>query len=151
MASLTSTQYPFVARVIDGIADFIGRQGRCLAASRELDALTPGEVSSIARDLKLSNSSLRELAAQERQPDLLTRMLASLKKTMPPSGDPLTRDMEAVCSLCRNKGRCNRELATGRAADNYQSFCPNAFNLDALPTKDTFAMDYRRVLLGHHL
>ena len=152
MASLTNTQYPFVAWVIDGVAGFIARQSRRLASSRELDALTPAEVSSIARDLKVSKSSLRELAAQEREPHLLTRMLASLNKTMPPSGDVLTRDMETVCSLCQSKGRCNRELSTGTAAGNYKSFCPNAFNLDLLPEKvASFASDHRRMLLGHHI
>src|SRR5215213_9463188 len=105
MASLTNTQYPFVTWVIDGVANFIGRQARRFASSRELDALTSDEVASIARDLKLSKSSLRELAAQEREPHLLTRMLAALSKTMPPSGDVLTRDMQAVCSLCQSKGR----------------------------------------------
>jgi len=151
MASLTNTQYPFVSWVIDGVANFIARQSRRLASSRELDALTPAEVSSIARDLKVSKSSLRELAAQEREPHLLVRMLGSLHKKMPSSGDVLTRDMQAVCSLCGSKGRCNRELATGTAAANYRKFCPNAFNLDLLPRKDTFASDYRRLLLGHHL
>ena len=145
MASLAITQYPFVAWVIDGVADFIGRQRRRFTASRELDALTPAEMSSIARDLKLSRSSLRELAAQEKgEPHLLVRMLRSLHKKMPPSGDVLTRDMQAVCSLCGSKGRCNRELATGTAAANYRKFCPNTFNLDLLPEKDSsFASDHR--------
>ena len=152
MASLAKTEYPFVAWVIDGVTNFIGRQRRQLAASRELDALTPAEMSSIASDLKLSKSALRKLAAQQREPQLLVRMLASLNKKMPPSGDVLTRDMQGVCSLCGSKGRCNRELATGTAAANYRKFCPNAFNLDLLPEKDaSFASDHRRMLLGHHV
>jgi len=153
MANLAKPEYPFVAWVIDGVADFIGRQRRRLASSQELDALTPAEMSSIARDLKLSKSSLRELAAQEKgEPQLLVRMLASLHKTMPPSGDLLARDMQAVCSLCRSKGQCNRELSTGTAAVNYGKFCPNAFNLDLLPPKEaSFASDHRRMLPGHHV
>ena len=150
MASLANTEYPFVTWVIDGVADFIGRQRRRFASSRELDALTPAEVSSIARDLKLSKSSLRELTARELEPHLLVRMLASLHKTMPPSGDVLGRDMQAVCSLCRSKGRCNRELATGTAAANYRKFCPNAFNLDLLPRKESsLAADYRTPVACH--
>jgi hypothetical protein len=95
---------------------------------------------------------LRELAAQEREPHLLIRMLASLQKVMPPSGDVLARDMQAVCSLCRSKGRCNRELATGTAAANYGDFCPNAFNLDLVPRKEApLVSDYRRLLRGHHI
>jgi hypothetical protein len=150
MASLAHTEYPFVTRVVEGLADFIGRQRRRLAASREFDALTPTEVSSIARDLKLSKSSLRELAAQDREPLQLVRMLSALNKIMPPAGDLLTRDMQAVCSLCRSKGRCNRELTTGTAAANYRKFCPNAYNLDLLARqKASFASGYRPPLVYH--
>ena len=150
MASLENTDHPFVAWAIEGLADFIGRQRRRWATAREFDGLTAAEVSSIARDLKLSKSSLRELAAQTREPHLLVRMLASLNRIMPPSGDVLTRDMQAVCSLCRNKGRCNRELATGTASGNYNKFCPNAFNLDLLPRKvSSYAPDYQSPLAYH--
>jgi hypothetical protein len=150
MASLAHTEYPFVTWVIDGVTDFMSRQRRRLAASREFDALTPTEVSSIARDLKLSKSSLRELVAQDREPLQLVRMLSALHKTMPPAGDLLTRDMQAVCSLCRSKGRCNRELASGTAAANYTKFCPNAFNLDLLAgQKASFASGYRPPLVYH--
>ena len=150
MTSLANTEYPFVTWITEGIADFIGRQRRRWASSREFDALTPSEVSSIARDLKLSKSSLRELAAQDREPLQLVRMLAALQKIMPPAGDLLTRDMQAVCSLCRSKGRCNRELATGSAAANYKKFCPNAFNLDLLARKEaSFASACRSPLVYH--
>ena len=152
MASLANTQYPFVTWLIDGAADFIARRRRRLASSRELDAMTPAEMSSIARDLKVSKSSLRELAAQDGQPDLLVRMLGALNKRMPPAGDLLTRDMQAVCSLCRSKGRCNRALSTGSAAANYKKFCPNAFNLDLLAENAaSFASVHRPMLLGDHL
>jgi hypothetical protein len=150
MASLANTEYPFVTWALSGLADFIGRQRRRLAAAREFDALSPAEVSSIAADLKLSKSALRQLAAQDGAPELLVRMLASLNKTTPPSGDLLTRDMQAVCSLCRNKGRCNRELSTGTGASNYKEFCPNAFNLDLLPRKaPSLSPDYRSQLVYH--
>ena len=151
MASLANNEYPFVAWLIGGVADFIDRQRRRLASARELDALTPAEMSSIARDLKLSKSTLRELAARGGEPHLLVRMLGALHKKMPPAGDLMTRDMQAVCSLCRNKGRCNRELATGSAASNYRKFCPNAFNLDLLPRKDSVLASGYRSLLVHHV
>ena len=148
MANVANTEYPFVTRVIDGMADFIGQTRRRWASTREFEALAPAEVSSIARDLKLSKSSLRELATKDREPHLLVRMLGALNKKMPPAGDLLTRDMQAVCSLCRSKGRCNRELSSGTAPATYQEFCPNAFNLDLLARNDP---DHRRMLLGHHV
>ena len=148
MANVANTEYPFVTRVIDGMADFIGQTRRRWASAREFEALAPAEVSSIARDLKLSKSSLRELATKDWEPQLLVQMLGALNKKMPPAGDLLTRDMQAVCSLCRSKGRCNRELSSGTARANYQQFCPNAFNLDLLAGN---LPDYRRVPLVHHV
>jgi hypothetical protein len=150
MASLAKTEYPFVSWVMEGVADFITRQRRRMASWREFDALTPAEVSSIARDLKLSKSSLRELAAQDQQPLPLVRMLAALHKIMPPAGDLLARDMQATCSLCHSKKRCNRELASRTAAANYREFCPNAFNLDLLARNDaSFGSGYRAPVAYH--
>jgi hypothetical protein len=150
MASLAKTEYPFVSWVVEGVADFITRQRRRLASSREFDALTPAEVSSIARDLKLSKSSLRDLAAQDGEPLPLVRMLAALHKVMPPAGDLLARDMQATCSLCHSKKRCNRELASRTAGANYRKFCPNAYNLDLLPrTASSFTPRYREPVAYH--
>ena len=129
-----AAEYPFVSWAMKSVADLVVRYRRKRAAFRELAALGPGEVAAIARDLKLSEASLRELATREKgTPLLLVRMLAALNKTMPPSADPLSRDMETVCGSCRNTRRCNRELASRTALKNYGKFCPNAYNLDFLP------------------
>lgn len=44
----------------------------------------------------------------------------------------LLRDIERVCTLCRNTRRCHREQAAGTAADSCHAFCPNAGTLDDL-------------------
>jgi hypothetical protein len=40
--------------------------------------------------------------------------------------------MERVCSLCHQKGQCDRELADGTAAENYHGYCGNASTLESL-------------------
>ena len=104
-----AAEYPFVSWAMKSVADFVVRYRRKRAAFRELATREKGT------------------------PVLLVRMLAALSKTMPPSADPLSRDMEIVCGACRNRRRCNRELASRTALKNYGKFCPNAYNLDFLP------------------
>ena len=40
----------------------------------------------------------------------------------------LLRDMERVCTLCRHKRQCDRELAAGTATEHYEGYCPNALH-----------------------
>src|SRR5262249_59502481 len=42
------------------------------------------------------------------------------------------RDLQRLCIVCGQKGRCQHELAQGTAADHFREFCPNAYTLDAL-------------------
>jgi hypothetical protein len=65
----------------------------------------------------------------------LGRMLTSLKikpKAVRRSYPELVGSLEAACAGCRERSRCNAELAQGTAADTYQEFCPNAQRLNAL-------------------
>ena len=54
--------------------------------------------------------------------------VADLARTEP----LLVRDMQRVCSLCRDKAHCNGELDDGTAAQHYRDYCPNAPSIDAL-------------------
>jgi hypothetical protein len=42
------------------------------------------------------------------------------------------RDLQRLCVVCSQKGRCEHELAKGTASEHFREFCPNAFTLDAL-------------------
>jgi hypothetical protein len=44
--------------------------------------------------------------------------------------------MERVCSLCNQKGQCDRDLAHGTAAENYHGYCGNAATLESLDRAD---------------
>ena len=47
--------------------------------------------------------------------------------------EPLVlRDMERVCAMCANKRPCDRELAAGTSAADYEEYCPNAPTIDSL-------------------
>jgi hypothetical protein len=42
------------------------------------------------------------------------------------------RDMERVCALCADKGKCERDLAAGTAAEHYKGYCLNAPTIEVL-------------------
>jgi hypothetical protein len=63
---------------------------------------------------------------------LLPHMMQALN--LDPEATPLgvLRDLQRVCSLCKNKSECACELARGSADTTYAEFCPNADTLRAL-------------------
>jgi hypothetical protein len=47
--------------------------------------------------------------------------------------EPLVlRDMERVCTLCKDKPRCRDDLAAGTAERHYEDYCLNAPTIDHL-------------------
>jgi hypothetical protein len=95
----------------------------------------PDEVANIARDLRLSPSELVILARNgSNAADLLQDLLnvLGLDKNAIENDEPLVmRDLERLCTTCREKRRCRLDLANG-VADNFRDYCPNAFTLGAL-------------------
>jgi hypothetical protein len=136
MAKVKQLQYPTVDWIIETVDDFIDQQRHRRAALREFDALGAAEASAIARDLGVTETELRALAVHEDGiPKLLEGMLSALKITsedFQAADRCLTRDMQSLCSVCNSKSRCRRELAGGRAAATFRTFCPNASNLEML-------------------
>lgn len=90
----------------------------------------------IARDLRVSPDELDRLVAAgphsaDEMPEMLKVLgidLENLMRTEP----LLVRDMQRVCSLCRDKAHCHSELAADTAAEHYREYCPNAPTIDAL-------------------
>jgi hypothetical protein len=63
--------------------------------------------------------------------DLLN--VLGLDKNALENDEPLAmRDLERLCTTCREKRQCRFDLANGVIADNFRDYCPNAFTLDAL-------------------
>lgn len=105
-----------------------------------LQRCAEGEIERIARDNGLSVSEFRTLAnLGPNAADLLERRMAALdldpievSQTAPST----FRDLQKLCSLCKNHGRCLRDLGRDPANEAWKNYCPNAGTLvvlDALP------------------
>lgn len=124
--------YPTVEYLIDKFTGWLKHRQE-LSEIRRADR---GDFHAIAEDLRVSPAELdRLVAAGPHSADEMPQMLKSLGievedliKTEP----LMVRDMQRVCSLCRDKARCHGELASGTASKHYEEFCPNAPTIDAL-------------------
>jgi hypothetical protein len=94
------------------------------------------DVLRIAKDLGVPISDLRGLAAKgPGAPDVLQKMLLALSvdpQVLAKADPAVMRDLQRLCILCSQKGRCQHELAKGTAGEHFREFCPNAYTLDAL-------------------
>ena len=74
-------------------------------------------------------------AKNPRAADLVIRMLTALSvdpEALAARDAATMHDLQRLCTSCGHKRRCTHELAQGTAAGHFQSFCPNAFTIDAL-------------------
>ena len=96
----------------------------------DLSGFDAPEISRIAREFNLSPDQLVEI---DRSGDggaaLLARMMLTngldveyVRRALP----DVVRDLETHCSLCREKGRCQRQIEKGRAPAGFEEYCPNA-------------------------
>jgi len=94
------------------------------------------EVTQIARDLGLSPSELRSIAAKgpgaaaqlEMRLEALHLDPAALRRDEP----LVMRDLERVCTQCGSKHRCERDFVRFPDDTAWRDYCPNATTLDAL-------------------
>src|SRR5499426_688665 len=99
--------YPTVEYLIDKFADWLKHRREL----REIRRMNRTDFELIARDLRVSPDDLERLVAAGRQSaDEMPKMLgalgidvADLARTEP----LLVRDMQRVCSLCRDKAHCH--------------------------------------------
>ena len=127
-----SKPYPVVDYLINKFGDWLNHR-RELSEIRQLDRT---DFDRIAGDLRISRDDLDQLVrlgphAADELPKMLKALGidgADLARTEP----LLVRDMERVCTLCRHKRQCDRELAAGTATDHYEGYCPNASTIDGI-------------------
>jgi hypothetical protein len=128
--------YPTVEFVLDAIAGWMNKYRNMHGARGELEHCSQEDVMQIAKDLGLSVSDLRGLAAKgPGAADTLQKMLLALcvdPQDVAKADPAVMRDLQRLCMVCGQKGRCQHELARGTAADHFREFCPNAYTLDAL-------------------
>jgi hypothetical protein len=129
---ITHPDYDSLQSVLKSIAQWITKY----RYARDLVNCDPDEVANIARDLRLSPGELAVLARNgPNAADLLQDLLKvlGLDKNGIENDEPLVmRDLERLCTTCREKRQCRFDLANGVIADNFRDYCPNAFTLDAL-------------------
>ena len=134
--STATRPYPVVQNLIESFAGWL-KHRRELNEMRRLDRT---DFDRIASDLRIAPDDLEELVRYgEHAADELPKMLDQLGVDAERLGQVqplLVRDMERVCSLCRHKAQCDRDLADGTAAENYHGYCGNAATLESLGRAD---------------
>jgi hypothetical protein len=105
----------------------------------ELEHRSAEDIQGIARDLSISVAELRELARYgPDQADLLRRRLVALgldPDMLARSDGSVLRDLQRLCTMCRHRSRCARDLAaTNQVSEDWQDYCPNAAVLKMLNT-----------------
>ncbi len=128
--------YPTVEFVLDAIAGWINKYRHVTGLRNEFGHCGPDDVMQIAKDLGVPASELRALAARgPGAADLLEKMLVALgvdPQSLAKTNPAVMRDLQRLCIVCSQKGRCEHQLADGTAAEHFHEFCPNAFTLNAL-------------------
>lgn len=134
--STASKPFPIVQDLIESFAAWL-KHHRELSEMRRLDRT---DFDRIASDLRIAPDDLEELVRHGRHAaDELPKMLNQLgisAERLAQAQPLLLRDMERVCSLCNQKGQCDRDLADGTAAENYHGYCANASTLESLDRAD---------------
>jgi transcriptional regulator with XRE-family HTH domain len=128
-----SKPFPVVAILIDTFSDWLKHRREL----NQLRQLNRSEFDRIASELQVSPGDLNELVRQgPHAADELPKLLEILgidQEALARTQPLVLRDMERVCSLCHQKGECDRDLAAGTSAEHYQGYCPNAGTIDVLP------------------
>ena len=95
----------------------------------------PSVVERIANDLQLSPADLEELVRRAPTADELPRLLEALgisARDLARVEPMVGANLERVCTLCKSKPECNRDLASGASAEHYQEYCLNASRIARL-------------------
>jgi uncharacterized protein YjiS (DUF1127 family) len=86
-------------------------------------------------DIGLLRDQIPDLVrAYPEAPRLLRRMMEHLgvARTLAAKEVHLQRELERNCVVCISRSQCRRWLGSGRPAQAYRSFCPNAAKLDEI-------------------
>jgi len=133
------SHYPTVEFVLDAIAGWVNKYRHTYGAHDELGQCSQQDVRQIAKELGIPVNDLRSLASKgPGAADNLQKMLVALSvdpQALAKSDPAVMRDLQRLCIVCSQKGRCQHEQAKGTAATHFREFCPNAYTLDALFTE----------------
>ena len=123
-------------RIFDAIANWVKKYRYAAGLREDLANCGADEVARMARDLGVDARELVSLATKGPQAaDQLSKLLRALgvDPEKLASGDiAMMRDLQRICISCSHKNQCQRDLATGTAAQHFRDYCPNALSIDAL-------------------
>ena len=116
--------------IANRVREYMSAARRC----HEFDWLTPDEIAGIARDVGVGTSDLtRFVRAGPHAADQLPELMRALGISPVVVGDEAAmRELKLACIACRCKARCDHDLASGTAPENFVSYCPNAHVLGYL-------------------
>ena len=115
--------------------DLFKRVKSAFSRWREIRQLDSRDIGAVARDLNLSPSDFISLMfTSSCSLESLNRRLAYeglSEEALVVSHPDELRDLRRVCSLCKEKGRCARDIRHGRLAGP-SKYCPNELTLRSL-------------------
>jgi hypothetical protein len=130
------TTYPALELILDAVANWVKKHRDAAGLYDELAQWPAEEIARTARDIGVSPDELICMAGKgPHAADQLPRLLHALSVdsgTLSRDDPEMMRDMQRLCTACRHKRRCERELAANSAANNYRRFCPNAVSLETV-------------------
>jgi hypothetical protein len=128
--------YPALEPILDAIAGWLKKRRDAAGSYGELAEWEPEDIARTARDIGVSTDELVRMAKKgPHAADQLPRLLHAIgvdPGTVRRDDPDTMRDMQRLCTACRHKRHCERELAAGTASSNYRGFCPNAVSLETL-------------------
>ena len=105
---------------------------------RELATCSVAEISSIARDLKMTPDELMSLVTEETKTDSALHELLGIlgidAKSLRLNDPSVMRELQQRCGTCSHKSACAYHLDHGTAFEHYREFCPNTGIFDDLTT-----------------
>lgn len=121
-----------IESLVDKFVDWL-KHRRELSEIRQMNRTN---VEMIATDLRVSTHDLdRLIEAGPHSADEMPKMLEALgidAEKLEQAQPLMVRDMQRVCSLCRDKAQCHGDVAAGTAAEHYKEYCPNAASIETL-------------------
>jgi hypothetical protein len=105
-------------------------------ARQEFANVSQGELDLIAGEFGMTAKDL--LMVVERGPDAANllyermRALGVSEQDVERAADGLMRDLEKTCACCNNRSACKKDLARRPHDPKWESYCPNALELEAL-------------------
>jgi hypothetical protein len=120
---------------VSGIRHWAAKEKSRRDACAEIEALDgTGVLDEVLREFNMERADLAAIVnADPGNPHRLEQMLARLGLTDRMHADMtgVARDVEMVCSRCRNAGKCDHWLS-GDSESGFDEFCPNAETFKAL-------------------